>query len=59
MLTLLASGDRVQGIAARLYISEHTVRNHLKSIYRKVGVSGQAELVERMRELAREGQAPA
>ncbi len=59
VLTLLASGDRVQGIAARLYISEHTVRNHLKSIYRKVGVSGQAELVERMRELAREGQAPA
>ena len=42
----LRRGRRVRGIAADLYLSEHTVRNHLKRIFRKVGVSSQAELVE-------------
>jgi PAS domain S-box-containing protein len=42
----LMSGYRVPAIAERLHISQHTVRNHLKSIYRKVGVKGQSELVD-------------
>ena len=31
-------------IAQRLNISEHTLRNHLTSIYRKLSVSNRAEL---------------
>ena len=31
-----------------LEVSEHTVRNHLKSIFRKLGVHSQAELVDRL-----------
>jgi DNA-binding CsgD family transcriptional regulator len=31
-------------IATNLFISEHTVHNHLKSIFRKTGAGSQAEL---------------
>jgi DNA-binding CsgD family transcriptional regulator len=47
VLTQLVSGDRVPDIAAALHISQNTVRNHLKSIFRKVGVGGQGELIQR------------
>ena len=49
ILSELAAGSRVPSIATKLFISPHTVRNHLKAIYRKLGVSSQAELVERLR----------
>lgn len=52
VLGRLVSGDRVPDIAGALHISSNTVRNHLKSIFRKVGVSGQGELIHRVRELA-------
>jgi DNA-binding CsgD family transcriptional regulator len=45
----LRSGRRVVTIASELTISPNTVRNHLKSIYRKLGVRSQVELLERMR----------
>jgi len=51
VLTLLISGDRVPAISAQLHISPHTVRNHLKSIYRKVDVKTQSELIQRIRKL--------
>ena len=41
----LMAGYRVPAISKQLHISQHTVRNHLKSIYRKAGVQGQDELV--------------
>ncbi len=51
VLTQLVSGNRVPDIATALHISQNTVRNHLKSIYRKVGVGGQGELIQRVRDL--------
>ena len=40
-------GERIGEIAQGLFISEATVRNHLHSIYSRVGVSGRAELLGR------------
>jgi len=49
VIMLLAAGLRVANIAEELHLSEHTVRNHLKGIFRKLGVTTQAELVRRLR----------
>lgn len=38
------AGATGREIAERLHISEHTLRNHLTSIYRKLSVSNRAEL---------------
>lgn len=46
ILDRLLDHQRVPGIARTLGISEHTVRNHLKSIYAKVGVHSQEELLD-------------
>ena len=48
VVTQLLQGHRVVSIAELLEVSEHTVRNHLKSIFRKLGVHSQAELVDRL-----------
>jgi len=39
----MAAGRSVREIALALHLSAHTVRNHLKSAYRKLGVHSQAE----------------
>jgi DNA-binding CsgD family transcriptional regulator len=46
---LSAQLDRLAG---ELHISPHTVRNPLKSMFRKLEVSTQAELIERVRNLS-------
>jgi nitric oxide dioxygenase len=46
ILRCVAGGQRVATIARSLFLSPHTVRNHLKSIYRKLGVRTQGELRE-------------
>jgi DNA-binding NarL/FixJ family response regulator len=46
----LAKGHRVTQIAKMLKISPHTVRNHFKSIFRKMQVHSQVELLARLRE---------
>jgi DNA-binding NarL/FixJ family response regulator len=54
VLSALMTGDRVHTIAGKLHNSQHTVRNHLKSLFRKLDVTSQAELMERVRRLATE-----
>ncbi len=46
LVELLAQGARLSGVARRLGLSHHTVRNHLKSVFRKLGVHSQHELTE-------------
>jgi PAS domain S-box-containing protein len=53
VLSLLMSGQRVPSIARRLHISPHTVRNHLKSMFRKLEVGTQVDLIEFVRELGK------
>ena len=51
VLVHLVAGQRVPAIAAGLHSSQHTVRNHLKSIYRQLSVGNQSELIEHVRNL--------
>ncbi len=48
VLRELLAHQRVASIARKLFISPATVRNHLKSIFAKVGVHSQQELLERI-----------
>ncbi|MCW2672429.1 MAG: Response regulator containing a CheY-like receiver domain and an DNA-binding domain [Frankiales bacterium] len=45
----LVAGERVQMIAKRMFLSQSTVRNHLTSVYRKLGVRSQQELLTLLR----------
>jgi len=49
VLTRLLDGQRVPAIAAELFVSPSTVRNHLSSIYAKLGVRGQVDLIRLLR----------
>lgn len=53
ILSRLLRGERVPTIAARLYISQSTVRNHLSQIFRRLGVHSQEELLEVVRAATR------
>jgi len=44
VLSLVGRGLRAREVADQLQISSHTVRDHLKSIYRKLDVSSRAEV---------------
>jgi len=48
IVTRLLRGERVPTIARSMFLSTSTVRNHLSTIYRKVGVHSQAELLEKL-----------
>jgi DNA-binding NarL/FixJ family response regulator len=45
ILTRLLDGDRAPAIAADLFLTQGTVRNHLASIFSKVGVASQQQLL--------------
>lgn len=49
IVELLLQGLRVPTIAKALYLSPHTVRNHLRTIFAKCEVGSQRELVEKLR----------
>jgi DNA-binding CsgD family transcriptional regulator len=46
ILELLSTGLRAPSIATRLYLSPSTVRNHLSTAFKKMGVTSQAEFFE-------------
>ncbi len=48
VLLLLDDHLGTDDIAKRLFISEHTVRSHVKSLLRKLGVSSRREALERL-----------
>jgi len=50
VLTRLLDGQRIPAIAADLYVSQSTVRNHLSSIYAKLGVHSQVDLIRLVRQ---------
>lgn len=43
---LLADGHRTNEIGRKLFISPHTVRKHAKTVFRKLGVHSQVELMK-------------
>jgi DNA-binding NarL/FixJ family response regulator len=49
VLTRLLDGQRAAGIASELVVSQSTVRNHLSSIYAKLRVDGQVDLIRTLR----------
>ncbi|MFP5319111.1 MAG: LuxR C-terminal-related transcriptional regulator [Acidimicrobiia bacterium] len=44
----IARGSSTPDIAAQLFLSAHTVRDYIKSVFEKVGVSSRGELVARL-----------
>ena len=50
VLRLLSGGSSEREIAQELFVSFNTVHSHVKSIYRKLGVSSRAEALGRARE---------
>lgn len=55
IVTRLIAGDRVPSIAKQLFLSEGTIRNHLSSVFGKLGVGTQQELIELLRPPPRPG----
>jgi DNA-binding NarL/FixJ family response regulator len=49
ILTLLAGGAANRDIADKLFISENTVKSHLKQMYANFGVTKRTALVQRAR----------
>jgi PAS domain S-box-containing protein len=49
ILVHLLEGERVAAIAADLRVSQSTVRNHLSSVFSKLGVNSQAQLIRKLR----------
>jgi DNA-binding CsgD family transcriptional regulator len=57
ILLLLGQGRSIANIAAMSYVSENTVKSHIRSIYRKVGVHSKQALIDQLdRESASKGE---
>ena len=46
ILVLLGQGRTARGISEKLYVSENTVKYHIKSIYQKLGVHARGEVID-------------
>lgn len=47
-MSAIARGCSTPEIAAELFLSAHTVRDYIKSVFDKVGVSSRGELVAKL-----------
>jgi len=47
VLNLIAEGATNKEIAAKLYISPHTVKDHARTLYRRLGARNRAEAIQR------------
>ena len=52
ILPYIARGHRPAYVADLLCISEHTVRTHLRNMYRKLGINSREELIQLVEETA-------
>ena len=48
IVKLVARGNSTRQVSLALFISEHTVQNHLRSVFEKVGVRSRRELLQRL-----------
>jgi DNA-binding CsgD family transcriptional regulator len=55
IVSRLMDGDRVPTIAAALFLTRSTIRNHLSAAYSKIGVRSQQELINLLRPNATAG----
>ena len=51
MLWLIAEGFSNQELAARVYLSPHTIKVHTRNIYGKLGVTSRTQALARARAL--------
>jgi DNA-binding CsgD family transcriptional regulator len=51
VVRLLLRGDRVPSIAQQLWLTQSTIRNHLYSVFGKLGVKSQQELIMSLRDI--------
>jgi DNA-binding CsgD family transcriptional regulator len=49
---LLADGQSIRSVAARLFLSPKTVEYHLRKVYTKLGIHSRPELIEVLRKAA-------
>ncbi len=49
IVTQLLDGERAPAIATKLFLSQSTVRNHLASVFAKIGVTSQQALLDAVR----------
>ena len=53
LLALLAAGNDTREVAGRMFVSPHTVQDHLKSIFGKAGVNSRRQLIAQPRRVPR------
>lgn len=59
IIRLIIEGRTSEEIAARLFISSHTVKNHLHNIYQKLGIGNRVQLIQRFRSALEDSGPPA
>ena len=55
----LIEGRTNEEIAAQLFISNHTVKNHVHNVYKKLGIGNRVQLIQRFRSALEESGPPA
>ena len=59
IVRLLIEGRTNEEIAALLFISNHTVKNHVHNVYKKLGIGNRVQLIQRFRSALEESGPPA